>query len=112
MPDAGEFYESMSIGKRLSGGRRSARRMYSGKKKKNDWPLSRFDVPAKLMRRAFDRLGEMSGYIERGASSALRLGGGPEHNIHFQMFQPMNRMRGKMKWSVSLMARNECLIMT
>jgi hypothetical protein len=81
-------------------------------KKKNDWPWSRFDVPAKLMRRAFDRLCKMSGYIERGTFSALRLGGGPEHNIHFQMFQPMNRMRGKLKWSVSLLARRGRLIIT
>jgi hypothetical protein len=32
-----------------------------------------FDMPAKSMRRALDRLEEMSGYIERGAFSALRL---------------------------------------
>ena len=69
-------------------------------------------MPAKLMRRAFDRLGEMSSYIERGTFSALRLGGGPEHNIHFQMFQPVNRMRGKLKWSVSLLARRGRLIIT
>ena len=85
--------------------------MRSGKEK-NDWPWSRFDVPAKLMRRTFDRLGEMSSYIERGTFSALRLGGGPEHNIHFQMFQPVNRMHGKMKWTVRLLARRERLIMT
>jgi hypothetical protein len=54
----------------------------------------------------------MSGYIERGTFSALRFGGGPEHNIHFQMFQPVNRMRGKMKWTVSLAVRREGLIMT
>jgi hypothetical protein len=54
-------------------------------------------MPAYLARRSFGRLEEMSRHIERGAFAALRLGGGAEHDVDFEMFQTVGRMRDKMK---------------
>jgi hypothetical protein len=54
-------------------------------------------MPAYLARRSFGRLEEMSRHIKRGAFAALRLGGGPEHDVDFEMFQTVGRMRDKMK---------------
>lgn len=58
------------------------------------------------MDRMFDRLDEMSSYIERGAFSALRLSGGPENQTDLEMFQTVARMRDNMKWRVGFVSCN------
>jgi len=67
-------------------------------------------MPANLARRAFGRLEEMSRHIKRGAFSALRLGGRPEHDVDFEMFQTVDRMRDKMKPMAGLLGSDRSAV--
>ena len=71
---------------------------------------SRLYVPANLMGRAPGRLEGMRGNIEQRTFAVLRLGGGSEHQVDFEMLQPMQRRLDKMQRSVRFVGGHDGMI--